>query len=206
MIRLSSRRLATDERGSTLLEFAFVAPILTLLLVGGFDIAHSLYMRAVLQGIVQKVSRDGTLEASGTTSASAVLDGKVRDQVRFLYSGVNTQNLTFSRRFYRTFSQAAAALAERYTDTNANGTCDNNEPYQDDNNNNVWDPDGGDSGQGGAKDKTLYTVSLTYPRLTPLAGFIGVGPTATVRASTVLANQPYNDQNSYGAPTARNCP
>ncbi len=206
MIRLPVKRLAADERGSTLLEFAFVAPILTLLLVGGFDIAHALYMRGVLQGIVQKVARDGTLEASGTTSAGDALDARVRDQVRFLYAGVNTQNLTFSRRFYRTFSQAAAAQEEHYTDTNANGTCDNNEPYQDDNNNSTWDRDGGDAGQGGAKDKTLYTVSLTYPRLTPLAGFIGVGPTATVRASTVLANQPYNDQGSYGAPTARNCP
>ncbi|MFM9828142.1 MAG: TadE/TadG family type IV pilus assembly protein [Sphingomonas sp.] len=206
MTRRLFKRLATDEHASTLLEFAFVAPILTLLLVGGFEIGHTLYMRAVLQGIVQKIARDGTLETNGTTTASTTLDARVRDQVRFLYSGVNTQNLTFSRRFYRTFSQAAAAQEERYTDTNGNGTCDNNEPYQDDNNNNTWDRDGGDSGQGGAKDKTLYTVSLTYPRLTPIAGFIGVDRNATVRASTVLANQPYNDQNSYGAPTARNCP
>lgn len=206
MIRPFPAGLGADERGSALLEFAFVAPAMALLLVGGLDIGHTLYMRGVLQGIVQKVARDGTLESSSSTTAASALDAAVREEVRSLYSGVDAQNPRFSRRFYRTFSQASAALAERHTDTDADGVCNHGEQFQDDNNNGVWDRDGGDSGAGGAKDKTVYTVSLTYPRLSPLAGFIGISPNVTVTASTVLANQPYNDQNSYGAPTTGTCP
>lgn len=196
------RALTNDERGSTLLEFAFVAPVLALVLVGGFDIAHTLYMRAVLQGVVQKVARDSALESGSVAAQQAALDSRVGAQVKHLFTNASP---TFSRRYYRTFSSAAAALAENWTDTDGDGLCNNGEPYQDDNNNNIWDRDGGDDGQGGAKDKTVYTVTVNYPRVFPLAGLIGIDQNVELSATTVLANQPYNDQASYGAPTARNC-
>lgn len=195
--------LSSDTRGATIIEFAIVAPVLALLLLGGFDTAHSLYMRAVLQGVVQKTARDSALESSLDTAAQTAIDDKVRAQVRAI---ANNATITITRRFYRTFSLAAAAQAESYTDNNADGRCDNGEPFQDDNNNGVWDSDGGDSGQGGAKDRTVYTVALTYPRFFPLYSIIGGSNTTKISASTVLENQPYSDQGSYGAPTVGHCP
>lgn len=197
------RQLRRDERGATIVEFGFVAPALCLVLVGSFDTGHSLYMRAVLQGIVQKVARDSALETNTTTDQQTALDDKVRASVRAV---ANNSTITFTRRFYRTFSKAAAAQAEAWTDTDHNGTCNNNEPFQDDNLNGTWDSDGGNSGQGGAKDKTLYTVNVSYPRFFPLWKFIGGSNTTRISASTVLANQPYNDQGSYGTPTVGHCP
>ena len=52
------RRLRDEQRGATLIEFAIVAPVLCLMLMGAFDIAHSLYVRTVTEGIMQKAGRD----------------------------------------------------------------------------------------------------------------------------------------------------
>ncbi|MBX3594079.1 TadE/TadG family type IV pilus assembly protein [Sphingomonas sp.] len=206
--RFSLRRVAPgalrrDESGVTVVEFAMVAPVLGLVLLGGFDIAHTLYTRAALQGIVQKTARDSTLESGSDADAQAALDEKVRMQIKAL---ANNATIDITRRYYRTFTDAAAARAETWTDTNSNGVCDGSEPYEDANNNNVWDRDGADNGQGGAKDATLYTVTVTYPRMFPLYNFIGVSRTTKLTATTVLRNQPYGDQSTYATATVRNCP
>ncbi|MBN2972035.1 pilus assembly protein [Roseomonas aeriglobus] len=201
-IRTRIDGLRDDARGVTAVEFAIVAPVMCLLLMGALDVSHTLYTRAVLQGIVQKTARDSTLESGAEENTQTQLDDKVRAQAKAMYNGAT---IVITRRFYRTFTEAAAARAETYTDTNDNKTCDAGEPYSDANGNGVWDRDGGNAGQGGAKDATLYTVRMTYPRIVPVAGFVGLGTTQTVTAQTVLENQPYGDQASYAAPVVRNC-
>lgn len=197
-------RLGDDRRGNTAVEFAIVAPVMCLFLAGSFDMAHSLYTRAVLQGIVQKTARDSGLENSTDPTAQAALDAKVKNQVLAL---ANNADVKITRRFYRTFSDAQLAKAEPWTDTDKDGTCDSGEPYQDDNGNNTWDKDGGDAGQGTAKDRTVYTVTMSYPRMFPIQGFLpGFGNKVVLVASTVLENQPYSDQQSYGSSVIRNCP
>lgn len=206
--RLALNQLAANRRGATVIEFAIVAPVLGLLLLGAFDTVHSLYMRGVLQGIVQKTARDSALESASSPNAVTAaalqdaIDAKVRAQVRAL---ANNATITFTRRYYRTFSKAAAALAETYTDINGNGVCDDNEPFDDDNANGVQDRDGADSGQGSAKDRTVYTVVVSYPRFFPLYRIIGGSNATRISAATVLQNQPYTDQGSYGAMIPGNC-
>ncbi len=197
------RQLAREERGSAVVEFAIVAPVMGLLLLGAFDIGHTLYMRSVLQGVVQKTARDSTLQDGGTAEQQQTLDARVTAQAKAL---ANNGDIKITRRFYRTFTDAAAARAEAWTDTNDNGRCDEGEPYEDANLNGVWDADGGDQGQGGAKDAVLYTVTIKYPRMFPIYNLIGGETTTTVSAETVLKNQPFGDQGSYGAPVVRNCP
>lgn len=199
------RRLAHEERGATIVEFAIVMPVLTLLLLGAFDTAHSLYMRAVLQGVLQKTARDSALESGTEEAQQTVIDNKVRAQVKAI---ANNADIVITRRYYRTFAKAAAQTAEAFpgaNDTNHNGKCDNNEIFSDDNGNGVRDLDGGDDGQGGAKDRTLYTVALSYPRFFPLYKMIGGSNVTKISASTVLANQPYSDQGSYGSPLVGHC-
>lgn len=194
-----ARAFGRDEKGATIVEFAMVAPIMGMLLLGAFDVGHTLYMRSVLQGIVQKVARDSTLESGLAVDQQDVLDERVRTQVRALANNLTT---TITRKYYRTFSNAAASQFEPYTDTNGNGTCNGGEPYQDNNNNSRWDATGGNTGSGGAKDAVVYTVTVSYPRFFPIYRFIGGSNTTTITGSTVLRNQPYGDQ---AAPTVRNC-
>ncbi|TPG14245.1 pilus assembly protein [Sphingomonas oligophenolica] len=204
MMMLRIPRIARDTRGATIIEFAIVAPVMAFFMLGAFDTAHTLYMRGVLQGIVQKTARDSGLEASTDVAAQAAIDTKVTKQVKAL---AGNATIVFSRRFYRTFSDAATARAEVWTqDTNGNGVCDAGEPFTDTNNNGIRDLDGGDGGQGGAADRTLYSVTVSYPRMFPLYNVIGVSRTTTIKAATILENQPYTDQGSYAPPTIGNCP
>ncbi|MCW4460369.1 pilus assembly protein [Sphingomonas sp. BT-65] len=200
------RLLARHERGATLVEFAIVAPVLGFMLLAAFDVAHTLYVRAALQGVVQKAARDLTLESGLVTATQDLLDEKVRKQVKAL---ANNGTVTISRQWYRRYEHAAASQFEPWTDTNSNGTCDGpqggtpGEPYEDTNGNNRWDATGGNLSQGGAKDAVLYTATVSYPRFFPVYNVIGGSNTTKVTASTILRNQPYGDQ---GVATVRNCP
>lgn len=196
-------RFLLDKRGAAATEFAIVAPVFFMTLMAAYDIGHSLYIRAVLQGIVQKTARDSGLENGATPAAQATFDQRVRSQVQPL---ATNGSINFSRRFFRNYSAAAAHQPEPWTDTDNDATCNNGEPYQDNNNNGTWDADGGDTGQGGAKDKVVYTVTLSYRHVFPLWRFIGGHENDVQSASTVLANQPYGDQGTYAPPTVGHCP
>jgi Flp pilus assembly protein TadG len=200
---LDAPDLGGDSRGTTLVEFGLLAPVLLLLLMGFFDVGHSLFMRAMLEGEVQRASRDSGLETGTAAANQTAIDNKVKEQLRAL--GITNGDISINRRFYRSFSEAAAAQAEPFTDTDGNGRC-NGEPFTDRNNNGVRDLDGGDAGQGGAKDSVLYTVTVSYDRMFPLRGMIGLPAKTTLTASTLMSNQPYGEQGSYTAPTVRNCP
>lgn len=195
----SGEGLRRDEQGAALVEFAIVLPVLLALLLGALDAGYQLYTRSVLQGEMQKAGRDSTLETS--PNRTSIIDDRVTAAVKKVAPNAE---LFFSRKSYRTFSDAAAAQAEEYTDTNDNGTCDNGEPFEDANNNGRWDDDGGNDGQGGAKDAVVYTATVDYPRLFPLARLIGLPPTVEISATTVLRNQPYTDQDET-EPSAGNC-
>lgn len=197
------RRLRRDARGISVTEFGLIAPVFFMLLMGMLDMGHTLYLQSVLQGAVQKAARDSSLESGAESAKQAAVDAAITGQVHRL---VANATVTVSRRYFRDFTTAAEAQAEPFTDNNGNGRCDANEPYQDDNNNSVWDADGGNSGQGGAKDSVVYTATVTYPRLFPMAGLAGLSRDVTIQAMTVLANQPYGEQATYGTPTMRTCP
>lgn len=203
----SLRRLADAQEGTTILEFGLIAPALAVLLLGALDIGHTLYMQGVLQGAIQKAARDGTMEeAAGTvTTHRDAVDAAVMKQLHMLNKSADIE---ISRRFYRTFSDSAAAQHEEFTEPSGwvDGFCNNNESFVDANNNGKFDRDGGDSvDNAGARDKVVLTVRVSYPRLFPLDKLVGAPGTTRLTASTVLANQPYGDQASYGAATTRQC-
>jgi hypothetical protein len=203
MIRGFTHQLRASERGSALIEFAFVAPTLTLLLLATFDFSYGQYVGSILQGEVQKSGRDATLE--GSSGALASLDGRVRTRIDTL---VENATYTFTRKNVASFERAGQA--EPFNDLPAgagDGRCNNGEPYVDENNNGRFDlgPDAGNDGQGGARDITIYTVRVSYPRLFPLNGLLGLPTTVTQTATTVLRNQPFGQQ-ATRTPGTGNCP
>ena len=204
MISGFTSQLHADQRGTTLVEFAFVAPALTLLLLATFDFSYGQYVGSILQGEVQKSGRDAALE--GSTGALASLDGRVRTRIDTL---VENATYTIIRKNVASFERAGQA--EPFLDAihGANpldGICNQSEAYTDENNNGRFDlgPDAGKDGQGGARDITVYTVSVSYPRLFPLNGLLGLPTTVTQTATTVLRNQPFGQQASR-TPGTGNC-
>lgn len=182
-----ARHLLQDQTGATAVEFAMIAPVLLIMLMGIYDVGYQLYAGAVLQGAIQKAGRDSTIE--GAASGTTAIDQVVTDQVKRV---VPNGTLIFTRKAYVTFS--SVGKPEDFTDTNGNGTCDNNEPFEDVNGNKAWDTDRGKTGQGGAKDAVLYTVTITYPRPLAIGGLLGFSQNVTIKTETVLRNQPYGIQ------------
>ncbi|MEJ6008996.1 TadE family protein [Novosphingobium aquae] len=181
------KNLASNQDGVTVIEFALISPVLIMLLMGTYDVAYQLYASSVLQGAIQKAGRDSTIE--GAASSISTIDQKVADTVRFV---VPNATMTFQRKSYTNFSNVAKP--EDFTDVNNNGSCDLGEVYEDANGNGIWDADRGKTGQGGAKDAVLYSITVTYPRPLAVAKLIGLSENITIKTETVLRNQPYGSQ------------
>lgn len=183
MTRLSTvlARLRADRRGAAVVEFAIIAPVMMLLLMGLGDLLYQQYAQSILNGAVQKAARDSTLEGADTTT----IDTSVSNMVKKI-----AKNATFSmtRKSYDTFTEVAP---EPFTDSNGNGIRNAGECYTDMNGNSQWDADPGASGNGGASDITLYTVTVTYPHIFPVMGLLGWPSTQTISAKALLKNQPY---------------
>lgn len=181
------RSLISDERGTSLVEFALIAPVLLVLLLGMFEMGYNFYLQSQLQGAVQRAARDSTVHsANGNTSA---VDARVSAAVRNI---VPNATLAFSRRAYASFRDVTRA--EDFTDIDGNGACSEGEPFEDANGNGVWDQDRGTHGGGGARDAVLYVVRVSYPRAFGAAKVIGLSNTVTTEATTVLRNQPWDAQ------------
>ncbi|WP_379921318.1 TadE/TadG family type IV pilus assembly protein [Erythrobacter sp. R86502] len=192
------RRLRSDRQGTTLTEFAFVGPVLILMIMGLFDMAHTQYSSSVLHGAVQKAGRDLTLENANSNQAS--IDEGVRKQIATVMpSGAE---IDFERLSH--FDFADVDEPEEFTDLNSDGICNNNEPFIDSNGSGRWENKRGKVGIGGARDVVLYTAIVTYPRMFPMFTMAGMPRNVRLEASTVLRNQPFDEQSDRNT-TPGNC-
>lgn len=166
--------------------------------MGLFDIAHSQYTSSVLYGAMQKAGRDLTIE--NALAQESNIDARLRDQVVSVMP--NGAQVTIEKLSH--FDFADVGMAEDFTDQNGDRICNRNEPYVDTNNNSRWDANRGRSGIGGARDVVMYSATVTYRRMFPLYGMIGLPQNMTMRASTVLRNQPFDQQGQRNT-TVRNC-
>jgi Flp pilus assembly pilin Flp len=191
-------RLRGDRQGATLTEFGFVAPVLCLMIMGIFDMAHTQYTNSLINGAMQKAGRDLTLETAGSRQAD--IDARVRAEVMTVVP--NTATVEFEKLSHFDFTDIGEA--EEFNDDNGDAICNDGEIFVDANSNGQWDANRGRQGIGGARDAVLYTAVVTYPRLFPMHGLIGMPDTVTLRASTVLRNQPYDEQDRSN--DTGNCP
>lgn len=199
-MRSLALRLRADQGGATLVEFALILPALMVLVLGIFDLSYNVYTNEMLQGAIQRGARASTLEGAAANQKS--IDDLVTAEVRTVAANAT---LTFARKSYSSFS--GVGRPEDFTDINANTLCDNGEPFEDANANGGWDKDPGQTGFGGARDAVLYTVTVTYPRLVPVAAVIpGQNANFTLKSSTVLRNQPFGVKTGNAAPAVLNCP
>jgi hypothetical protein len=226
------RRIGKNQHGMAALEFALIMPAFMIMLLGAFDVGYSLYARAVLQGAAQKAARDSGLQTG--TGKSCEIDYRVIKMISSLlnvdrsdYGFITNQTMAdycamtqaerdalltrakatdnsilFVRRNYTSFSEVGQM--EDFTDSDNDQICDRGEPFEDINGSGVWD-DRGVVGQGGARSVVLYTIAAKFERLFPLYAFIGGDRMMTVKATTVLRNQPYDVSNTDTTVTVVNC-
>ncbi len=187
MRRTVTPSLISDQRGAALVEFALVAPVAVLMLLGMMDLLYREYLQSILTGAIQAAGRKSSLE-SGPNSLAAI-DTAVFNAVHEVAANATWHS---DRQSFADFNSIAP---EPFTDSNSNGQRDPGECFSDINGNGSWDAVPGRTGIGGANDTVLYTMTITYPRLFPVGAWLGWSNEAQVVAKTILKNQPYTSQN-----------
>ncbi|MDN3645369.1 pilus assembly protein [Pontixanthobacter aestiaquae] len=184
------RMILRDERGTTVMEFGLMVTVFMTLLLGLFDLGQLAYTNAILRGAAQDAARSASLETADTAAA----DAAVTDIVRTVAPDAT---VTSSRVSYFDFEDIERP--EAWDDADNSGLCDDGEAYSDENANGRWDQDIGVSGNGGAGDVVIYTVTVTYSPLFPNPFMPGGTTARQVSASAVKKNQPFADQANYGS-------
>ncbi len=84
-------KLARDERGVAVIEFAFVAPVLALMVVGVVDMSNSVSRKLVLEQAAQR-ALEMVMHTTGDTTADAAIVSEVVDE-----AGVDADQVTVVR-------------------------------------------------------------------------------------------------------------
>ncbi|RJF91347.1 TadE family protein [Sphingomonas cavernae] len=179
--------LTRNTDGATVVEFAIVAPIMLMLMLGMMELGYQAYAQSVLQGATNKAARDLTLEDAPTKKA--VIEGKIASMLQTIS---NRATVTTTSESFSSFTKVNTY--EDFKDLDGDKQFDaDTECFLDVNNSKTWNKRG-KSGLGGADDIVVFTATATYPRLFPVMGMLGWSNTGTSVARTTLRNQPYSQQ------------
>ena len=193
------RNLRSDRSGVAAIEFGIVAPVMAMFMMGAGDLLYGSYTQSILLGAVQKAGRDATLQQNTSSTATDAIDSAVMTMVR---SVAPSATFVSTRENYTTFS--LVDKPEPFVDSPTTGTVGVRDPGEcctDINANSQWDSDGARTGVGGASDVAQYTITISYPRVFPVAKLLGWSGQGTATAQTLLKNQPYAAQASAAPST-----
>ena len=179
----------------TIVEFAFVAPPLILILVGGLDFAHRSYVHSVMQGALNDAARRASVEdpsVGGTGTIEERVAAMITEQVDTI---APSAILKVEQSNYFDFS-GIGNPEKIVKDVDKDGTFDEDDGdcFSDLNENGEFDLDTGREGRGGANDVVFYEATLTMNAILPLKAFIGGDSTYTLKADTAIRNQPWETQ------------
>lgn len=186
----------------TTVEFAIVMPVFLLALVGCLDLGQMVYAVGVLDGAVEKAARDSTLETGNTSAA----DAKVRRAIGPILPGAQ---VTSTRKSYYDF--AHANKGEVLDDRNGDGLCTPASPgieaerYTDENGNGRYDKSLGKTGNGGANDVIVYTVTVRYDPVFAMPFVPLDWSRRSISSTAVKRNQPYALQQGAYTSKPENC-
>lgn len=185
-LRLILTRLVADRSGATMIEFAFIATPLCMILLGLTDFGYRSYVSSVLSGTVERAARQATVGSK----TSDQIDDFVRSQLTHFSSDAT---VTITKSNYYQFSGINKS-EKLTTDSAPIGVWNTGDCYEDLNNNGKWDSVAGRDGLGGSDDIVYYTVTYSYPQMLPVGSLFGWSNTQTLTATTLMRNQPYASQ------------
>lgn len=194
------RYIRRDDKGIAVTEFGLLLVPLCILMFGVLDLGYMMYVRSVLQGALNDVARQATVETpgfGGTGTLDERLEAAIHSRLDPITPGGTFDIVT---EHYDKFANAGRP-EKLVTDANANGEYDPGDCYKDINENGSYDDKASREGIGGADDIAVYTVGITMERLFPTAGLIGFSPNWEFEATTAFRNQPYDKQEVPDPPT-----
>ncbi|MBN8543550.1 MAG: pilus assembly protein [Alphaproteobacteria bacterium] len=190
------KQFRKNDDGVTALEFAFVAPVLSLFVMGVIEAAMMMFVQNIIESATFNASRLGK---TGFATEGATREETIRAMIDERAGGLLDAELIEIDSMAYGGGFGDINQPEPYTDSNGNGTKDGAEPYIDSNGNGQWDADMGAAGLGNAGDVVVYTVQYPWTLLTPMAGaFFGndeldpdEDPVIVLTARAVVRNEPF---------------
>lgn len=181
------RPFLKNNNGSTIIEFAVVAPALFLLLTGIIEIGLILFTNSAMEGATNVGARIGT---TGFTTGGLTREDYIRSEIQRMTGGfLNPTLLDISILSYSSFSNIGkpepciapptapcpGAAGVNFVDVNGNGS---------------FDTDQGRSSAGGAGSIVLYRATYPWHVFTPLmSSFLGTGGIYTITAVSAVRNE-----------------
>ena len=194
--RATLPRLVREEEGSALVEFAFLLIPLLVIVLGGLEVAHQSYIRAIAQGALNDAARRAAVQDPEFTASGSTLEERLENTIAAQLNPVAVNGeFEVTQRSYFDFNDVGNP--ERImTDNNGNGQYDaaDDDCFQDFNRNDTFDLSGGEAGVGGANDVVFYTVEIEMPHLFPVPFLWDSEDTYELTARTAVRNQPYATQ------------
>lgn len=188
------RKLRGDSRGMALTEFGLILVPLCIVLLGAIDLGYQSYVRAVLQGVLNDVSRTGSVESPSFSYAGDTVEERIENAIETRVNAIaRNATYTIEQTNYYEFSGVNAS-EKLITDFNDNGEYDPGDCFEDLNDNGAFDAQAGRTGRGGADDVVFYEVTVEMPRMVPVMSLIGVPDTYSIQAEAAVRNQPYAEQ------------
>lgn len=185
----SLKRLGRGEDGIAALEFAFIAPVLLLLVMGTIELGLILTAQMMMESATYTASRLGktgqgvrdSTQAARIKAEIARVGGVIMDPKKIIVTST----------FYKEFDQVEKP--EPFNDANKNGKRDSGESFTDWNGNAKWDAMSGDAGYGDEQQVAVYTSSYSWTLFTPIvSSVIGTNGKVNITARTIVRNEPYD--------------
>ncbi|MAN81100.1 MAG: hypothetical protein CMM77_06610 [Rhodospirillaceae bacterium] len=189
------RSLVVNQRGSSLVEFAFAAPLMVMMIIATIEFGMIMFVSTLMESALRDAARFGITgqEPDGATRLEQII-AIVEDRTIGL---VDMDNATVEVRVYPTFGDVGRG--EAFVDGNGNGAYDPGETFTDENGNGAHDADIGEAGAGEAGSIVAYRMEYAWPLRTPLAGqFIGEDGKFVLKSAIAVRNEPYDQ--AIGAP------
>lgn len=186
-VALRLRRFGRGDEGVTAVEFAMIAPVLILIVMGTLELGAMVAAQRLLDDATFMGSRTGKTGyvAAGSTQA-ATIQASIRKSASAL---LDPSKIVLTSVAYPDYSYMKP---EPFTDTNKNGKRDSGEPYTDANSNGQYDDGTGTSGTGSCGQIVSYTATYDWTLATPLLNnLIGTKGIVPLKSVVVVKNEPY---------------
>lgn len=179
---------ARNQDGITAVEFALIAPVFLVMLMGIVEFSLIMFASVALESATNNTARLGKTGyvPPGLTRSEAII-ANVKDKTSGL---LDPDKITISQKAYSNFDKIGESEpCLQPASPPCAGTAGVN--FVDINGNDTWDSDMGLAGLGNPGDVVVYTVSYPWSITTPIISAI-TGTIFTINARTVVRNEPFN--------------
>jgi Flp pilus assembly protein TadG len=199
-MRQSASSLGRDARGIAAVEFAFIAPVLILLICGTIELGYLYTAQTSLAGAVARAARQSaTTQESSSQVRKEAMRALVERAMNSFPLAAN-QNAVIEVNAFHSFGDTHP---EQYTDMNDNGRYDPpapdyvGDPFTDRNGNGAWDAEVPYATDTVGEPGDVIRYSATYPvrhLFTFMTDAAGLRSGARITATAIVRNEPVKTQ------------